>query len=109
MIPSWTSTTPGILPRASASFGPSLRSVAPSSEKHFTSMGWGTAVRSPMRSSMSWASSMSRPGTSFSTRTRTASITFSMGGRGKPLSRMKKSPSLASVTPPPSWRPVRRE
>ena len=33
----------------------------------------------------------------------------SIGGRGTGFSRMKKSPSLASVMPPPNWVPVRRE
>ena len=45
------------------------------------STGCGTAVRSPMRSSISCAISISRPGTFCSTRVRMSSITCSMGRR----------------------------
>ena len=53
--------------------------------------------------------STSRPGTDELTLSRTSSMISSMPRRGGGLSRTKKSPSLASVTPPPSCSPVRRE
>ncbi len=83
--PSTTSTTPGIFSMAGATKPAASCSAAVSEPKSFTSMGWGTAVRSPMRSSISWAVSMSRPGTSCSTRWRTSAMTFSMPRRPPPF------------------------
>ena len=60
-------------------------------------------------SSISWPVSMSRDGTRFWILIRIRSMTFWIGGRGKGLSLMKKSPVLASVMPPPSWVPVRND
>ena len=60
-------------------------------------MGCGTAVRSPIRSSMRRINSTSRPGTDFSIFPRTSSMTSSMPRRGWGFRRTKKSPSLASV------------
>jgi len=52
-------------PKASTTFADAAFSREPSSANSLTSIGCGTAVRSPIRSSMSWAISISRPGTLF--------------------------------------------
>ena len=70
---------------AAATFGAKLRSSCSSSEKILISIGCGTAVRSPIRSSINWAISIWMPGTSCSIRPRTLSITDSMSGAGKRL------------------------
>ena len=108
-MPLRTSTTPVIMPIASAVFVASASSWPGSSEKILISTGCGTAVRSPIRSSISCASSIFTPGTSSSTWWRTSSMISSIDRRGGGFKRIKKSPSFASVTPPPSWVPVRRE
>ena len=109
ITPSLMSTTPRTFPSAAATFPAVASSMRGSSANNFTSIGCGTAVRSPITSSSSCINSICRPGTFFSTSPRISSITWSIGGRDPRLRRMKKSPSLASVSPPPSWAPVRRE
>ena len=52
-MPFRTSTTPGTLPIASATRGANARSCGASSPNSLTSIGCGTAVRSPIKSSMS--------------------------------------------------------
>ena len=108
-MPLLTSSTPSTVLMPSATARAVVSSTPGSSEKMITSMGWGTAVRSPIRSSISWRVSISSPGTVCSTRWRTSSMTSSIGRRGWGLRRTKRSPELASVSPPPNCRPVRRE
>ena len=69
--PLLTSTTPGIFLISAAIFGATDNNSLWLLLYNFISIGWGTSVRSPIRSSMKSCISTSRPGTSFLTRRRT--------------------------------------
>src|SRR6202040_932547 len=80
-----------------------------SSANSLTSIGCGTEVRSPIKSSINCAISKLSPGTSWMILARTSAMTSSMGRRGPGLRRTKKSPLFGSARSPPRPAPVRRD
>ena len=90
--------------------GQVLQQLPSSSEKILISMGWGTAVRSPIRSSISWASSIASPGTVLLD---VAAHVVHHGLDVAPREGLQADEEVALVglgeAQPPSCRPVRRE
>jgi hypothetical protein len=75
LTPLFTSTTPSTLLIAAATFFACGISAAGSVAYSLISIGCGTAVRSPIKSSISCASSTCTPGTSACTSASTAAMT----------------------------------
>ena len=105
--PTWVSVSATFGARSVNTFSPPP-AAAESSANRLTTTGSGLPVRSPSRSSISWAGSTSSPGTSLPIRSRMPSITGCSGRRGSGLRRTKKSPLLLSLMSPPRLKPVRR-